>query len=654
MWTGVCKGETDLEKLKRQTREFEFSGLNTDRMDLNQAAKWAAQLDQDGKWSYLNYTDQTRDYWKTEMHLKQTRAMATLYAEEKERGQSDAPLAAAVLSAAHYWIIHDFRNPNWWQNQIQVPRDMVTILLMMEEEMSPQDKAAALKITERATISMTGQNKVWMAGIVFRRALLEGDMDLARKARETILDGLKVTNREGLQADESFQQHGPQQQMGNYGLAFATEMVDWADIWRDTALAMPDDKMALLRDFLLRGEAPVTDYGAMDISACGRQLFPDSPLKKGSTVIELLNAMAQLDAAHAQDYQMAAKQDSQPPGGTMNWNFFRSDYMVHRRWGYYVSVKLCSNRVIGGEKVNGENLSGRYLADGALFLYQTGKEYSDIFPVWDWRRIPGVTCMTTGTTLAPAGKMATDFAGGVSDGTYGAEGLDYRRDEVSGKKGWFFLDDEVACLGAGITGTNAITTVDQRLAEGPILTSAGSLARGLALRKGVDWILHGGEGYLFPQPQDVWAGMQPQTGSWKNVYTAGSDTKITRDVFSIWIDQTASPTYAYIVMPGASAEKLQAYVKNPRVEILSNTPEVQAVREADVTEAVFYNAGRLQAGNLSMEVDGPCAIILRGDTGYVADPTQKEKAVTVTINGKATPVALPVGDMAGSTVKLAE
>jgi chondroitin AC lyase len=262
--------------------------------------------------------------------------------------------------------------------------------------------------------------------------------------------------------------------------------------------------------------------------------------------------------------------------------------------------------------------------------------------------------MTTGTTLAPAGKMATDFAGGVSDGTYGAEGLDYRRDEVSGKKGWFFLDDEVACLGAGITGTNAITTVDQRLAEGPILTSAGSLARGLALRKGVDWILHGGEGYLFPQPQDVWAGMQPQTGSWKNVYTAGSDTKITRDVFSIWIDQTASPTYAYIVMPGASAEKLQAYVKNPRVEILSNTPEVQAVREADVTEAVFYNAGRLQAGNLSMEVDGPCAIILRGDTGYVADPTQKEKAVTVTINGKATPVALPVGDMAGSTVKLAE
>jgi chondroitin AC lyase len=309
--------------------------------------------------------------------------------------------------------------------------------------------------------------------------------------------------------------------------------------------------------------------------------------------------------------------------------------------------------VIGEELVNSENLRGRYLADGAVFLYQTNSEYADIFPVWDWRRVPGVTCMTTGTTLAPAGKMATDFAGGVSGGNYGAEGVDYRRDGVSGRKGWFFLDEGVVCLGAGITGTDVRTSVDQRLAEGATYTQAGMLAPGVGPCKGVAWVLNGSEGYLFAQPADVWAGTQPQTGRWKNVYAAGSGTQITRDVFSIWIDHAAEPgSYAYTMIPGAGVEKLQAFVAKPPVEILSNTPHMQAIRDntAGVTEALFYEAGELKAGSLSLSADGACAVILRAGAVYVADPTQKEAAVTLTINGKTVSVALPQGEMAGRTV----
>jgi hypothetical protein len=165
-------------------------------------------------------------------------------------------------------------------------------------------------------------------------------------------------------------------------------------------------------------------------------------------------------------------------------------------------------------------------------------------------------------------------------------------------------------------------------------------------------VLNGKEGYLFALPADVWAGTQAQTGSWKKVYAAGSDTRITRDIFSVWIDHAAEPgSYAYTMIPGATVAKLQAYAAKPPVEILSNTPDIQAVRDAGVMEALFYKAGELRTGRLSLSVDGACAVILRAGGIYVADPAQKEKSVTLTINGKVLNAALPQGIMAGSTVR---
>ena len=657
--------------LKRQTREFEWAALNPDRSKTGDAPKWTARLRPDGSWPDVNYADQSRGFWKTSAHLARVQAMAVRYAEEKAAGAADAPLKAATLAAAHYWIEHDFRNSNWWQNEIGVPRYIATILLLMEDEISPEDRAAGLKIAARATISMTGQNLVWMTGIVFRRALIEGNMDLARQARDVIAEEVKIAphiqgaapdtepaGEEGLQSDHSFHQHGPQQQFGNYGLAFAGDLTEWAWKWRDTPLALPEAKLALLRDYYLRGLAAVTVNGTMDISACGRQLFPGSPASKGMRVLALLAAMADVDLAHAEEYRAAARQASQPggAGATGLTDYFRSDYIVCRRPGFYASVKLCSHRVIGTEATNAENVSGRYLADGALFLYQTGREFTDIFPVWDWRRVPGVTCATTGTTLAPAGWMGTDYAGGVTDGVCGAAGMENHRDGVDGRKGWFFFDEGVVCLGAGITGTTGPvrTSIDQRLAEGETKSSEGPISLEPQLHSGLRWVLHGKEGYLFPEPQDVWAGTQQQRGSWKNVYASGSATEIGRDVFSIWIDHPAeSGSYAYMLVPDASVQKLEGYVAHSPIEVLSNTPKLQAARSniSGVTEILFFEAGKLDAENLSIAADHPCAVIIRSGTTFVSDPTQKGQELTLTINGKALPVKLPQGQMAGGSAQ---
>lgn len=43
---------------------------------------------------------------------------------------------------------------------------------------------------------------------------------------------------EGIKSDWSFHQHGPQQQMGNYGLSFLSNMCLYVEIFAHTPLAM--------------------------------------------------------------------------------------------------------------------------------------------------------------------------------------------------------------------------------------------------------------------------------------------------------------------------------------------------------------------------------------------------------------------------------
>jgi chondroitin AC lyase len=74
-----------------------------------------------------------------------------------------------------------------------------------------------------------------------------------------------------------------------------------------------------------------------------------------------------------------------------NKQFWCSDFMVHRRTTFYTSVKMHSDRMLNGEFINQERKRSQHLSDGVNFLYQSGQEYQNIFPVWDWTKLPGTT-----------------------------------------------------------------------------------------------------------------------------------------------------------------------------------------------------------------------------------------------------------------------
>jgi chondroitin AC lyase len=165
---------------------------------------------------------------------------------------------------------------------------------------------------------------------------------------------------------------------------------------------------------------------------------------------------------------------------TGNKQFWCSDFMAHRRKGFYTSVKMLSDRMLNGEEVNHEGKKSQHLSDGVNLLYLTGDEYKDIFPVWDWTKLPGITAIQG--TLEIGGKNpihargATAFAGGVSDGEYGMAAMDLARGNLTAKKAWFFFDDGYLCLGADIhlagdVKHSVATDVNQTLLGGNVLTS---------------------------------------------------------------------------------------------------------------------------------------------------------------------------------------
>ena len=582
---------TDLGRLRDQMRQYLLQPTPKTSEDvftsssIPQVQQWTASLQPDGTWSDIAYHDQTPNFWKTAGHLNRTLAMAKRYAAIRRDGKADPALRRATLFALDYWLTQDFRNPNWWQNDIGVPSAVGDVLLLMQEDLSPSELAQGTAIMARAKIERTGQNKVWESGIVLVRAALVNDVVTAREARNAIVGELVVTTDEGVQPDFSFHQHGPDLQIGNYGLAYAGSFAQWAQVLRGTSFAIDDARLSVLRNYLVQGAAPFLWKDALDISACGRQLFPEAPAKKAKSYHTILGRLAAIDTAHAAQYQAATASVSS------NKHFWRSDIMVHRRPDYDLSVKMCSERVIGAECVNAENLSGYYLADGAMYVYQTGREYEDIFPVWDWRRVPGVTCPQAAGPLPHLGidnyRPPSSFVGGVSDGTYGAAALDLHRDGLTGQKSWFFFDHEVVCLGAGLRmdgGEDVTTSVNQCLLRGAVTVQDGdtvtALPTGRQTRSGLKWVQHDGVGYVFPEPMTVTVGGQAQSGSWKSVYSAGSADTVTKDVFSLWIDHGPNPNshYGYVVLPDASVSQVESYAAAPTVELLSNTAGLQAVR----------------------------------------------------------------------------
>jgi chondroitin AC lyase len=670
---GSCalgRAESDPQRVARQLREYSM-GESTQRGErllddavvpkasVSTAMRLAGELRADGSWADIDYSNGDRAVWPAFNQLSRVLSIVVQARRTDTSPDDSAKCVAAAHLALGYWIAHDLQCTNWWFNQIGVPKALGNIGLLMDNDLTPKERDYILNVAMvRSKVgTMTGQNRTWLAGNGLMRAAMMDDDALLAQAADVIRSEIRFGDDEGLQPDWSFHQHGPQEQFGNYGMAYAVEMARWATVLRGTRYAIGGEQLGLLRNYLLEGQARVNWRGEMDISSCGRQLEPGSPRSKAGTIAGVMRTMAQVDPDHADEYLAYVARNKENAINDLVGNrcFWRSDYVIHRRPDWMASLKMSSKRVIGGETVNSQNLSGIHLADGATFFYRTGHEYDDIFPVWDWRKIPGTTCVQDDSPLVWPKRTGpipgTAFVGGVTDGTNGCAAMEIERDDLWAKKSWFFCGDVVVCLGAEIHSTanqRVVTTIDQ------CLLSANENSSTPAKLGDRDWIEEGEfrYGFLGGGADSAHVDTGPRTGNWKAVFTTASTPKADeiRNVFLLWIDHGAAPDsaeYSYYVEPAGAGD--------PRLKVVANTAELQAVSVGDDwVGAVFWKPGGVNFDSQNIQVDQPCVLAATFSAGKmvlaVADPTETLKTINVVIGDRHIELALPQGGDAGRSV----
>jgi chondroitin AC lyase len=326
---------------------------------------------------------------------------------------------------------------------------------------------------------------------------------------------------------------------------------------------------------------------------------------------------------------------------------------VHRKGNYYTSVRMFSNRLDNTDwpcALMGKK--SHYIADGAMCIVRTGTEYKDIFPVWDWKMIPGATIEYTPDPLQIENlrtRGVKKFVGGASDDKYGMAAMDFSRGALTAQKAWFGFDEAIVCMGTNIQCRNqnpVYTTLNQCLLEGSVLVSDGEHEKGLSNAEhelnSVSWIHHDSIGYIFPEPANVNTANGIQAGNWQLITNKYGDEPISKDVFKVWLNHGVAPQgakYCYIIVPDITASCLEEYARNMNISILQNTSDVQAVwhSTANLCQATFWKPGKLNLpdGTL-LSVDTPCLLLLRYTQDMlhitVSNPENEPLYVTLEIN----------------------
>ncbi|MBE7170186.1 MAG: chondroitin lyase [Williamsia sp.] len=638
-------------------------------VDAGKITKLIQSIQPDGSWPGINYKDTTKTGFQHSIHLENMLQLARAYKKKGTEFYMNPAAKKTVSSALDFWIAHDFICENWWWNEMGTPNSMINTLLLLDQDLTPRQRTEGARIAGRASLSgfgaRAGGDFVPIAGMVCKQGLFKDNDSILQHALKVMMDQIVVTPARGINPDMGFHHRVDNvTSIHTYGTNYVSSFAYWAVKTAGTKYALPEKSLTLLIDYYIDGISKCMAYGIYpDPGAKNRDLSREGSLDPAGTELPENLLQASSYRKGELEYLIQVRKGLKKPTLTWNRYFWHSSYGSSQRANYYASFRMYSSRQNNVEEAyNEEGLKNHHLADGSNFLSRTGREYVDVFPVWDWQKIPGTTVVQR-PALPPAKEIPkkglTDFVGAVSDGQFGAAAFDFRsvHDPLSGRKAWFFFDKEYVCLGSAISSSAeypVATTVNQCLLHNEVVVKTANgeqtLQKGSRSMEGVSWVWHDSVTYLFPAPAAVYIGNEQATGNWRQIthQAWATEAPVQKDLFTLWFDhgrQPRSASYAYIVVPGSAKSGAEQYSKQNGIEILANTPALQAVQNKNLhlSEAVFYQPGTISlSDNIKLTAKQPC-IVLVNTAGTaikkiaVCDPTQKLTSVQLQITA---PVAM--------------
>lgn len=625
----------------------------------------------EGYWHDVNYQQVEKPGWSPKDHLERLVILAATYNENP-----DPELGTAISNALIYWLEADPQSWNWWWHDIGIPKRIGYSAVMAKEALSEAlSKRVAEYLPSVPNYSPNNPNspipkaanRTDIALAVLNHGILADDAEMVGKAIADIEDTIGVSTEAGVQHDYSFHQHGPQLYTSGYGPVWFDSAAKWANFVEGLPWAFGQDKIDVLVDYMLDGQRWSKRHGQWDYNTMSRGISRTKNTEFTPNNTDALPENTALDIVagwapeRAEEAEAFKRHEFGGEGSGLNGfkHFWRSDYSVKAADGHMFSIGMNSQRVEPAEAGNGENLKGFWLSFGSTFLLQRGNEYHNIFPVWDWKLVPGVTApeyVAQGADWGRIMQQDVSFVGGVTNDRYGVSVMDmditirhsqtahstkpdfYEFGEGKGrtqaKKAWFSFADEVVALGAGINSTHyepVNTSVNQVLLNGDVTVDGQVVQKGSRLVTDAKWVHHDNVGYVFP---DSWKGTvsnQTQTGTWKSIRRTSSAEEVSKDVFTLSMTHGSQPNeakYHYVIAPGKSAEQTAEYAKVLPVEVLQNNKQVQAVShsELNVTGIVFHEAGSIKlGGDVMITVNLPSVVLL--------DESGKQPTVSVSTPG---------------------
>ena len=342
------------------------------------------------------------------------------------------------------------------------------------------------------------------------------------------------------------------------------------------------------------------------------------------------------------------------------------------------------------ESMGAVNGNGWYTGDGMLMLYTS--DYSPSETYWKYvngHKIPGTTVDLRERESIHAGGFdgINDNAGSVTLGAFAVSAYDFVnnnseiRSDLKAKKSWFFFDNEIVALGAGITNSyidkkandQTIATIVENVYYGTyqsIYTSPDqkddktlSKDKPETVPEAVYVAKYGGIYCPAAKNDTLYASL--------NVTSAGNFVEFwfdhgllaTRDEETGKTTSTKTASYEYAIVPSTAMNAVDffeyAQSVGSQYTVLSNTETVQAVYDdtSKTTGYTFWEAAECNG----IKTDFACTMMIQEtDSGYVvavSDFTQygagNRDGGSITLNIKGTVASADAGlTFSGSTLTI--
>lgn len=388
---GVRADAGDLARIRENVTKVSLFSLDR-TMDVEppvdderEVCRWMETQSEDGSWKDIDYADQARSAWKAFAHLHRAKIIAV-----RSCKASDAKAREVAVRALDFWLSKDHPNSNWWWKRIGEPQNVGLLAILLRDSLSPETMARAvgnLAIVDKPTL--TAMNRLWEARVMLYRGLLTDDERLVKAARDIVVEEIRHSDHEGIMSDWGFHQHGHMLYTFGYGLTFLNIVSRAITILSGTSYALPPEKIRLIEDYLENGFAPSMIGDRFDYALVQRGFFPNDVGVMGRCLSDSVALIGRSGSENGRRVADIFARRAFPEG--FRW-FWQSAYCTYRGKGWLMSHRGGTKSIIGAEtNTNGDNPFGQHLADGTLMTYVTGREYEDISPLWNWRRLPGIT-----------------------------------------------------------------------------------------------------------------------------------------------------------------------------------------------------------------------------------------------------------------------